>query len=220
MSIATLKKKTQAKYNNMSVGMDNFSLNGTHRSQGWVGQTMLSRSLPRTPMKGNTPKGNGGCCGKYNTKPGIIQSGVYYLNNPTVIKPSVITNKGMLEEKLTPYHNYLTVKPDATLNSNNMSEYTENLAIENIKIVAIDCSSNVITYCKKPHYDAYFRGDVCDTVKPPLDIKLPLLKKFPMLMSDYLAKKDGVALTCPNSNTLTIRKPTNGGVLPGPAASY
>jgi hypothetical protein len=42
MSLATLKRKTAAKYNNMSVGHANFSLNGTHRSQGYVGQTLVS----------------------------------------------------------------------------------------------------------------------------------------------------------------------------------
>lgn len=111
MSIATLKRKTQAKYNNSSVGQNNFSLNGTHRSQGWVGQSMLSRSLPSTPMKGTTPKGNGGCCGTYNTKQGIIQSGVSSLNDNNVVKVSVIDNKGMLEEKNTPYRNYLMPYP-------------------------------------------------------------------------------------------------------------
>ena len=75
MSIATLKKKTAAKYNNMSVSEPKFSLNGGHRSQGWVGQTTLSRSLPKTPMVGNTPKGSGGCCGTYRVTP-IVQSAV------------------------------------------------------------------------------------------------------------------------------------------------
>ena len=61
MSIATLKRKSQTKYNNMSVGQPFFSLNGTHRNQGYVGQTSLSRSLPRTLMRGNVVRGHGGC---------------------------------------------------------------------------------------------------------------------------------------------------------------
>ncbi len=44
MSLATLKRKTAAKYNNSSVGHANFSLNGTHRSQGYVGQNLRSES--------------------------------------------------------------------------------------------------------------------------------------------------------------------------------
>ena len=38
MSLATLKKKTQTKYNNMSVNSV-FNLNGTTRNQGYIGQT-------------------------------------------------------------------------------------------------------------------------------------------------------------------------------------
>jgi hypothetical protein len=48
MSIATLKKKTQSQYNNVSVGQKQFSLNGTRRSQGWVGQTALARRRAAT----------------------------------------------------------------------------------------------------------------------------------------------------------------------------
>ena len=43
MSLATLKRKTAAKYHNSSVGQPAFSLNGTHRSQGYVGQDSLGR---------------------------------------------------------------------------------------------------------------------------------------------------------------------------------
>lgn len=43
MSLATLKRKTDAKYHNSSVGYAAFSLNGTHRSQGYVGQDMRGR---------------------------------------------------------------------------------------------------------------------------------------------------------------------------------
>jgi hypothetical protein len=50
MSITTLKRKTSAKYNNSSVGQKQFSINGTTKNQGWVGQTSLSRSFPMTPF--------------------------------------------------------------------------------------------------------------------------------------------------------------------------
>jgi hypothetical protein len=98
MSIATLKRKTQAKYNNSSVGQTQFSLNGTHRSQGYVGQTMLSRSLPRTLMKGNVIRGHGGCCGQYPIKT-IVQSSVNYQEDSQIVKPSVINTAGMIENK-------------------------------------------------------------------------------------------------------------------------
>ena len=69
MSIATLKRKTQTKYNNMSVGTEGFSINGVFRNQGYVGQTSLTRSLPRTLQKGS-----GGCCGTYNDVPVVLSS--------------------------------------------------------------------------------------------------------------------------------------------------
>ena len=97
MSIATLKKKTQSQYNNSSVGQKQFSINGTLRNQGYVGQTMLSRSLPKTLAKGSTLRGAGGCCGTFIIHP-IVQSGINYFNNPVVVKPSVVNTRGLLEK--------------------------------------------------------------------------------------------------------------------------
>jgi len=79
MSIATLKKKTGYLYNSQSVGYKQFSLNGSYRSQGWVGQTMLSR-----PNHG----GNNGLS---------INSGLIDLNDNNIIKPSVVNTGGMLK---------------------------------------------------------------------------------------------------------------------------
>jgi hypothetical protein len=211
MSIATLKRKTEAKYNNMSVGSNGFSLNGAHRSQGWVGQTILSRSLPRTPMKGNTPRGNGGCCGTYKSS-GIIQSAVTSLNDNNVLKPTCLTTRGMLEERLTPYHDYLTVKPDSTQNSNNTQEYTENLAKVNINLVD-NCTNNV-KYSGCANYNPFYRKKLCN------GLTYPLSKYSPIMTSDNVAIKKGETLNCPDVNKVTLQKTTNGGVLPGPAKSY
>jgi hypothetical protein len=211
MSVATLKKKTQTKYNNMSVGSQGFSLNGTRRSQGWVGQTMLSRSLPRTPMKGNTPRGHGGCCGTYNTAPGIIQSAVTSLNDPTTVKSSVKTMKGMLQEKLTPYNEYnITVKPDNTQNSNNMFEYTENLGKITKIIVNRYCDPEV-TISDCANYNPYFRGSVCTITKP-------LSYYSPIMASDNLVNKVGETLICDDINVLTIQRSTEGACLIGATA--
>jgi len=125
MSIATMKKKTEAKYNNMSVNVPQFSLNGGRRSQGWVGQTTLSRSLPKTPMKGNTPKGHGGCCGTYPILP-IVQSAVTSANDPQKIKPSSLDTSGMI---LTKYRwirrpaPYTSVKPSSHNNLQTQGDY-------------------------------------------------------------------------------------------------
>ena len=39
-----------------------FSLSGTRRNQGYIGQTSLSRSLVRTLRNGTAVRGHGGCC--------------------------------------------------------------------------------------------------------------------------------------------------------------
>jgi hypothetical protein len=111
MSVATLKRKTFAKYNNSSVNSKNgFSLNGTHRNQGYVGQTSLSRSLPRTLMKGNTARGHGGCCGTYKSYP-IIQSCVTSTEDNSVVKSSVISTKGLISTRYSCDLSGNTVKP-------------------------------------------------------------------------------------------------------------
>jgi hypothetical protein len=121
MSIATLKRKTLAKYNNSSVNTgEGFSLNGTHRNQGYVGQTSLSRSLPRTLMKGNVIRGHGGCCGTYNIRP-IVQSGVTSTEDNSVVKKSVMNTRGMINTRLS-CDRCNTVKPDSGLNANTQGE--------------------------------------------------------------------------------------------------
>ena len=135
MSIVTLKRKTAAQYNNMSVGQQHFSLNGTHRSQGWVGQTMLSRSLPRTLMRGDTICGHGGKNGTYPVKTIVTEGtglGSNMLNDNKVIKSSVLDTNGQLMTQYKwirrPYPE-TSVKPDNTLNSNTQSEYLNRLKL-------------------------------------------------------------------------------------------
>lgn len=95
MSIATLKKKTAVKYNNMSVSKPLFSLNGTYRNQGFVGQTTLSRSLPRTLIKNGGYKNYGGCCGTFPIGQ-IVQSSVINTEDNAVVKISTKNTKGLL----------------------------------------------------------------------------------------------------------------------------
>ncbi len=170
MSIATLKKKTRTQYNNMSVGSKHgFSLNGTHRSQGYVGQTSLSRSLPTTSMKGNVAKGYGGCCGKYAIKP-IIQSAVVSLNNPKIVKSSVLGTSGMISTHyrwIRRPRPYATIKSTSSNNLNSQSTHIDKLRnatlqatknggpcqsiISHVPICKIDCnkSSNYNTLQKQ-----------------------------------------------------------------------
>jgi len=148
MSIATLKKKTQSKYNNMSVGERQFSINGTYRSQGYVGQTSLSRSLPRTLMKGNVAIGHGGCCGKFKKTP-IVQSAVISLENPNIVKSSVLGTSGMISTKyawIKRPQPYTTVKPDNNQNNNSQSDYIKYLVDETLNYTEYALSDTLLVY--------------------------------------------------------------------------
>jgi len=187
MSIATLKRKTQAKYNNMSVGQPQFSLNGTHRSQGYVGQTMLSRRLPTSLMKGNVIRGHGGCCGTYPIKP-IVQSGINYQEDSRVVKSSVINNTGMIENKyycvgdcvkgVNTCHGCLNrmdhVKPDSNNNNNSQRDYITSIAnkavseSENCKINNVVRSTTCDSALKMK------RRALCTITKSDYESKIPM----------------------------------------------
>jgi hypothetical protein len=131
MSEATFKKKTQYKYNNNSVnrGPQGFSLNGTHRSQGWVGQDSRGRTLVRTLNRGGANRGHGGCCGEYPT-PFVIPSEICSTENPYVVKTSVINTRGMLRERFAWIWRpepYTTVKPDDTHGVGDQGSYIQYL---------------------------------------------------------------------------------------------
>jgi hypothetical protein len=138
MSIATLKKKSQVLYNNLSVGSKNggFSLNGGHRSAGYIGQSTQSRHLTRTLMKGNVVRGNGGCCGTYivtNVKPSELAC----LNDPNAIKPTAMNTEGMLHTKYKWFWSGRQyVKPDTNQNTV-QSDYISSLGKK-----TISCSDN------------------------------------------------------------------------------
>jgi len=124
MSVATFKKKTAAKYNNASVGQPQFSINGTRRLQGFVGQNLISRSFPRTLMRGNTERGYGGCCGQYyKCDPISPLCAGDFTNDPTKVKKSVVSTSGQLEMQYPP-QDFLTVKPDNNQNLNTSQQYT------------------------------------------------------------------------------------------------
>jgi hypothetical protein len=130
MSIATLKRKTSNQYNNLSVGQQQFSLNGGYRNQGYVGQNLISRSLPKTLMRGDTMRGHGGCCGTYFRRV-PIQSAVTSTEDPNVIKPSVVGTDGMIQQKyrwINRPQPFSTTKPDDTLNMSTQDQYVQIVA--------------------------------------------------------------------------------------------
>lgn len=123
-------------YHNMSVGSPaGFSINGTHRNQGYVGQTNLSRFTSRTTVRGNAPHEPGT---SYTTGP-IVMSGITSLEDPLVVKKSVLGTKGMID---TTYRwvrrgqPFMSLKPDYNQHMNTQNNYVEN---KKKKTLAADC---------------------------------------------------------------------------------
>jgi|LauGreDrversion4_1035100.scaffolds.fasta_scaffold14801_5 hypothetical protein len=137
MSLATLKKKTLAKYNNSSVQQRQFSINGTYRNQGYVGQSSLSRSLPK-----NGSQGYGGCCGSYlPVKP--ILSAVTSTEDNTFVKSSVLSTSGMLAKRyrwIKRGYPFSSLKPGNDMQGTS-SAYTEFKKKETLRDVYLNTSS-------------------------------------------------------------------------------
>jgi hypothetical protein len=130
MSIATLKKKTAAKYNNNSVGETVFSLNGTHRNQGYVGQTSLSRFTSRSLVRNGGLRNHGGCCGTFDIAQPVL-SGINTTEDSSIVKGSVLSNDGMIQTKyrwIRRPQPYAVVKNDNNHNVNEQSNYITNLS--------------------------------------------------------------------------------------------
>lgn len=190
MSIVTLKKKVQSRYNIENVNShQGFSLNGTRRSQGYVGQTMLSRSLPRTLCKGAVPRGHGGCCGSFKITP-IVQSGVNYLNDSSIIKKSVMNTIGLLETQKMCNYNCNTVpgvvkKPsdcNVNLSINSMRDINEKLENRN-------------KHCG-------FKYIKCNT----MDVGHPLKTKY-LKQTEYI---ESIKKRCENNNFKFLPRNTQG----------
>jgi hypothetical protein len=97
MSLVTLKRKTAAKYKNMSVGHANFSLNGTLRNQGYVGRNLISEPC------------------------------MMCVNDPNVIKNSVGGSSNHVQAKHfhSTRNGVDTVKPDSNHIQNSQHTYIE-----------------------------------------------------------------------------------------------
>lgn len=99
MSIVALKRNSRRFQVSISGrGNNGFALNGTHRNIGAVGVTNLAKSVTRTPFRGTDPVGHGGSGGRYVID--IYNSGDCCYNDNTIVKPSVITNKGRITKEL------------------------------------------------------------------------------------------------------------------------
>jgi len=188
MSIVTLKKKTAVKYNNMSVSQPLFSLNGTHRSQGFVGQTSLSRSLSRTLSKNGGYKNYGGCCGTFKIGE-MVKSVSKSTEDITVVKGSTINTRGLLHvNKYTCLWRpapYTTVKMDSTQNLNSQSQYIQNVQKTTIAI-ADECKRDISDPCTncilvRPRYTPFKKAE--NITKPESDF-------VAISQGEYLLKLD------------------------------
>lgn len=141
MSIVTLKKKTQAKYHNASVGHAQFSINGIYRLQGYVGQTSLSRCLPKTLKRGNDSRGFG--FDSFKNTPGVLPQDIWTTEDSKTVKSSVLSNKGMIENQTLwvrrpqPFSSW---KPDLNQQNNTSGAFTRHKKKNSI----IEYNNNIV----------------------------------------------------------------------------
>jgi hypothetical protein len=144
MSVYTLKRKTDAQYNNNSVGYRQFSINGTRRSNSSYIHDSLStsKSQVRNLCKSGqiNPIGYGGCCNTYRRQ-NYCTNGLNDLNNPSVVKSSVLSNYGSIATHfrwITRPQPFTTVKPDSNANllkNNSQGAYIQYLDQQTILAV-------------------------------------------------------------------------------------
>jgi hypothetical protein len=223
MSIATLKKKTQQLYNNASVnrGPNGFSLNGTRRSQGYIGQTSLSQSLPRTLARGNTPRGAGGNNGKFVIHPAIT-SGLINYNDANIVKPSVLDNNGSLMTRFRWIRRgapYSTVKPDSNNIQRTQQQHINNLqsCVINTVDKTINIGSKVVantcTGCKNlTNTQLPSHTNAQSTHNRVVLHTKPEIAYLPMPQSSYILSLDN---QCTKNNVMNPANYIRGAPLPG-----
>ncbi len=187
MSIATLKKKTGVKYNNMSVSQPLFSLNGTRRSQGFIGQTSLSRSSSRTLIRNGGYRNYGGCCGTFKIGE-IVQTSVKTTEDNSVVKGSTLNTLGLLHvnkyECLWRPAPYTTVKMDSNQNINSQSDYIKNVEKNTLAEASI-CTTKNTDPCSTLQSNTN-----CNLVKPRYT-PFKKAQNWTKPESDYVAMSQG-----------------------------
>jgi hypothetical protein len=132
MSIVALKRKTAASRG--ISGGNGFSINGTTRLQGFVGQGVVTRHLVHTPFGGTVPKDSNGNDNAHIVKPSELCN----LNNPDVVKSSVLSGAAALRHKIS--RTQMTVKP--TIGNDQLlsqSTYLDRLKRKNLRKIADEC---------------------------------------------------------------------------------
>lgn len=215
MSIVTLKKKTGAQYNNNSVSHPLFALNGTHRNQGFIGQTSLSRSLPRTLMRNGGYKNYGGCCGNFPVKE-IKQFSDKTIENSNIVKQSVLNTKGLLHvgkyKWLWRPQPVTTVKIDSNNTLNTQSTHITIIQKKTLQeanachIINDDPTSKLMCNLTKTRYAPF--KNICTWTKPESDFTS-------VSQSEYLLKRDYSCAIIDNDKLAENIQSCNKCVLPG-----
>ena len=133
MSIVALKRKSAA-IKNQSTGRSQFSINGTTRNQGYVGQTLQSRHLIHTPHGGAVRKDYSGCCNDFDIPPSEITN----LEDSSIVKTSVLSYKGMIAKRMLGT-TFNVVKPDSNHIGTHQSTYIDRLKRKNLKQIEDFC---------------------------------------------------------------------------------
>jgi len=178
MSIVALKRNSKRYQAPISGrGHDGFSLVGGHRNIGSVGPTNLAKSVTRTPFRGTTPMGHGGCCGSFVIS--IANSGSCCTNDPGIIKKTVKNNKGSIIQQYKWIHSAyprLWTKNGTTMPGNfSQGEYIKNVVVASATCVVDkvdsginDCGGNL--QCKAAEYHIggkkYYRSFYSKNLKP------------------------------------------------------
>lgn len=147
MSIVALKRKSAA-IKNQSTGRTGFSINGTTRNQGYVGQTLQSRHLIHTPHGGAVRKDYNGCCNDFDIPPSELTC----LEDSSVVKSSVLSYKGMMAKRMLGT-TFNVVKPDSNHIGTNQSAYIDRLKRKNLK--------QIEDFCPEPEDPAPVKEDAC-----------------------------------------------------------
>ena len=148
MSIVALKRNSRRFQVSISgKGNNGFALNGTHRNIGAVGVTNLAKSVTRTPFRGTTAVGHGGNLGHYVIN--IHNSGDCCSNDNTIVKPSVITNKGRITRELFCCATYPNQVAKAPLYNGQQGQYIKDkVSASSAKCVVFDSNGNNGNNCR------------------------------------------------------------------------
>jgi len=146
MSIVAMKNKSRGY--NTPISARGFALNGTLRSQGYIGQSSIRAKYIRTLFKGNYPVGHGGCLGTYYVNP--IFSCNHATNDSTIVKKSTMNNLGHIHSSLLyPTDKCKQVVPAillTTIQENKAGNYvsSESEYIKSLVQASVDISCNPI----------------------------------------------------------------------------